>query len=315
MRRAVVVLVLVLAFPPAVASTAAAQEPPPQPAGAIAGVELVARLPEAAQATSINFLEYGHGRRRRNVMVVNGRFGLKTYDLRDPAAPVLLDELTNDELRLPGDTTGTFWQNEDMDVDDRRDLVIMARDPRAYGGSATDPAAISGLYIVDARNPEDLRIITFHEVPAGHTSTCINGCDYLWTGGPASNTEQLAEFPGGRPIWVTDLRNPSRPRTYTQPIDLFRDDGVSAYSHDVQVDEAGIAWVSGRGGVRGYHTRGFHHDPLLGRWRRATASNPVPYPLRRRRVRGAGGADRLHAQLGPAGQLGRALEPRHRLHP
>ena len=43
-----------------------------------------------------------------------------------------------------------------------------------------------------------------------------------------------------------------------QPVDLFRRDGVTAYSHDVQVDDDGIAWVSGDGGTRGYYTDGRH---------------------------------------------------------
>jgi len=298
MRRATLVGVLLLMVPGLLAVPAAAQEALPQPAGDIAGVELVGNVPEAKQATAINFLEYGRAGRQRTVMVVNGRFGLKTYDLADPAAPVLLDELTSEELKLPGDVEGTFWQNEDMDVDQRRKLVFMARDPRAYGRAATDPTAVSGVYLVDARDPADLRIITFHAVPAGHTSTCINDCDFLWTGGPASNTDQLEAYPGGRPIWVTDIRNPRNPRTYPTPIDLGRDDGVNAYAHDVQVDEAGIAWVSGRGGVRGYHTRGFHRDPLQDRIRRATAANPVPY---------AGGG--FEAQAAPTEFMHNSIRP------
>ena len=47
-----------------------------------------------------------------------------------------------------------------------------------------------------------------------------------------------------------------------EPVDLFRRDGVTAYSHDVQVDDAGVAWVSGDGGTRGYWTDGRHYDPL-----------------------------------------------------
>jgi len=52
---------------------------------------------------------------------------------------------------------------------------------------------------------------------------------------------------------------------------------VTDYSHDVQVDEAGVAWVSGAGGVRGYWTSGSHLDPVTGQVREATACDPVPY--------------------------------------
>ena len=62
-----------------------------------------------------------------------------------------------------------------------------------------------------------------------------------------------------------------------QPVDLFRQDGVTAYSHDVDVDDDGIAWVSGAGGTRGYHTDGKHFDPLQRRYRHATPLEPIPY--------------------------------------
>ena len=62
-----------------------------------------------------------------------------------------------------------------------------------------------------------------------------------------------------------------------QPVDLFRRDGHTAYSHDVQVDDAGIAWVSGDGGTRGYWTDGRHFDPLQGAHRQATPLDPIPY--------------------------------------
>src|SRR5215218_135086 len=91
--------------------------------GASKNVRLVDNLPEAKDATAINFLQYGKG---RDGMLVTGRFGLKSYSLRDPAHPELLDEVTAEELRLPGDPAvnfdasngpiSTFWQNEDMDV-------------------------------------------------------------------------------------------------------------------------------------------------------------------------------------------------------
>jgi hypothetical protein len=95
----------------------------------------------------------GHGRwdwvwdwidkdRGQDVMLVTGRFGLKSYDLSNPAKPKFLDEITAEELRLPGDPpysasnpTSTFWQNEDMDVDQKRKLALLSRDPRAYRGS------------------------------------------------------------------------------------------------------------------------------------------------------------------------------------
>jgi hypothetical protein len=231
-------------------------------------------------------MTYGVGTHARDVMFVTGRFGLKSYDLSNPAAPRFLDELgqdpddptdTQDELKLEGDTTGTYWQNEDMDLDQRRKLVFLSRDPRSYGGTTSDPDDVAGVYIVDASDPADLKLLNFTRLPTGHTTTCINDCDFLWTGGPASNTAQRPAWPGGRPIIVTDIRDPRNPRVSPAPVDLFRQDGRTAYSHDVQVDASGIAWVSGAGGTRGYWTEGRHYDALQGKVRWASATDPIPY--------------------------------------
>ena len=72
--------------------------------GASKNVKLVDNLPEAEFATAINFLQYKHG---ADVMLVTGRFGLKSYSLHDPAHPQLLDEITSEDLRLPGDPPST----------------------------------------------------------------------------------------------------------------------------------------------------------------------------------------------------------------
>jgi hypothetical protein len=265
--------------------------------GASKNVEFLTNLPEATDATAINFMSYGKD--EPDVMLVTGRFGLKSYSLEDPAHPELLDAITAEDLRLPGDPpvnfdaaagpVSTFWQNEDMDVDSKRKLALLSRDPRAYAGSTSrepgepDPNGatnIAGVYVVDAKDPSDLELLSFQQLPTGHTTTCVNDCRSLWTGGPASTTTQrdTLGWTFGRPIIVTDLTNPSKPQAFPmRPVDLFRRDGVTAYSHDVQVDARGVAWVSGDGGTRGYWTSGRHFDPVEGVWRNATALDPIPY--------------------------------------
>jgi hypothetical protein len=260
-------------------------------------VKLLDQLDEAKYATAINFLQYKHG---SDVMLVTGRFGLKSYSLRDPRHPRLLDSITAKNLRLPGDPAvnfdeskgplSTFWQNEDMDVDQGRKLALISRDPRSYLGSTSrepgeaDPNGatnIAGVYVVDAKDPAHLKLLSFEQLPTGHTTTCINDCKWLWTGGPASTTTQRGaplNWTGGRPIIVTDLSDPRHPRGHTMdPVDLFRRDQVTAYSHDVQVDDIGVAWVSGDGGTRGYWTEGRHWDPVDGVKRWATPLDPIPY--------------------------------------
>jgi hypothetical protein len=259
------------------AGPATADPPPPMPEGEFEGVELVGSLPELADATAINFLTYGKGRHARDVMVAVGRFGVQAYDLADPANPEFLSGVDSDALMLEGDQSGTFWQNEDMAVDPDRKLVFLARDPRAYDGTTTDDDDPAGVYTIDASDPEDLQLLHFVDVGTGHTATCVNDCDFLWVGGPASSEGQQADWPQGRPIKVVDLRDLDDPTVFPDAIDLHRNDGTTAYAHDVQVDAAGIAWVSGLGGVRGYHTSGRHFDPVAGERRVATAWDPVPF--------------------------------------
>jgi hypothetical protein len=241
---------------PAVPATRTAGDP-----GAIKNVKPVGNVPDAAGAISINFLDYG----RRDVMVVSGEFGLKVYDLtKNPAAPKLVGQVS-----LPG-----LWETEDTEVDQDRKLVFLSRDPRAFGG--TTQTGESGIYVVDVAKPEAPKIISYVKSPAGHTTSCVDGCRYLWTGGPSKAADQPAEW-GGRPIWVTDIRDPRHPKVDPRPIELARNDGKTDYVHDVQVDDNGVAWVSGRGGVRGYWTSGVHRDPVTNKVRRATAHEPIPY--------------------------------------
>ena len=124
-----------------------------------------------------------------------------------------------------------YWQDEDMDIDVRRNLIIGALDPRhddvdqascpgigTLGSKNRNPGLPLRLLRHLVRDPENLRQVgDFVDLPAGHTVSCIDDCHYVWTGGPARRNDQadLGPFtPGGRgdgrPIWVTDLRNPTQ---------------------------------------------------------------------------------------------------------
>ena len=262
-RFAMLILALALL---GVAPAANAQQPP----GPIKNFEFLGNLSGMNNITSINVLNHASG----DVLVAVGRFGVRTFDLSNPEAPVAMDHLLSEELMLPTDTGGTFWQSESTNIDQRRNLIFLSRDPRAYNGPQT--SGVSGVYVIDAKNPSNLELVTFHPIPAGHTSTCIEDCRFLWTGGPATASNQPQEW-RGRPIFVTDMRNVRRPYTYPEPIDLGRRNGLTDYAHDVQVDNQGIAWISGRGGVRGYRTSGDHWDPVLGVARTASPWDPIPY--------------------------------------
>ena len=101
---------------------------------------------------------------------------------------------------------------------------------------------------------------------------------------------------------------PARPEGRpTSPIDLWRNDGYTDYSHDVDEDDQGIAWVSGRGGVRGYATSGRHRDPYQNRVRRATPFDPIL--VAGGGVAGTRAARDADAQLGPPDRRVRARPP------
>jgi hypothetical protein len=183
-----------------------------------------------------------------------------------------------------------------MDLDVKRKLIIGSLDPRHddvdqascpgighLSAKNRNPKCRSGFYVISYADPAKLRQIgSFTDLPAGHTTSCIDDCRYLWTGGPARRNDlaYLGPFtPGargdGRPIWVTDLRDPAHPKPFPNPIDLGRNDGATDYSHDVDVDAQGFAWVSGRGGLLGYATKGRWRDPKTDSMRAATPWDPV----------------------------------------
>jgi hypothetical protein len=222
-------------------------------------VEFVANVPEMRTAIAINFIG--------DTMLVSATTGLFAYDIANPAAPELVGALPM-----------YIWENEDMDVDPVRKLAFISRDPRGFTSPATPGATFpyGAVHIIDVSIPSALRQIGFFTVPAGHTSTCVNRCDFLWTGGPYANAQTQPGFTG-RPIYATDVRNPLQPVPCPEPIDLGRNDGVTDYAHDVQVDANGVAWVSGAGGVRGYWTEGQHYNPLTDAVEQATACDPIPF--------------------------------------
>ena len=256
----------------------------PLPGGAVISdsLDYIKRIPNTIRTTEGKF-DTVNG---KDILVVNGSYGVKTIDVSDPVNPIELDTL------LPSDLA-SFYQGEDMDLDTKRKLLFLSLDPRhadkdtAATGCTTnqtrDVRCKSGIYVVSYANPSELQQIgDFIDVPAGHTTSCIDECRFLWTGGPArrNDLQYLGPYtPGGRgdgrPIWVTDMRDPYDPHVYGNAIDLYRNDGITDYSHDVQVDADGIAWSSGRGGVRGFATSGRHRDPSTNNVRTASPWDPI----------------------------------------
>ena len=250
MRRCLVLLLALLALGPA--TGARAQE-------MSANVERVATIPGLPTAISLNFIG--------DTMFVSTATGIYSYDVSDPTAPALLGALPM-----------YIWENEDVDVDVERERLFVSRDPRGFTTPASggDMFPFGAVHVIDVSDPATMTQVGFFTVPAGHTTTCVNDCDFVWTGGPYANGATQPDFVG-RPIYATDVTDPANPQPCPEPIDTGRNDGVTDYAHDVQVDEQGVAWVSGAGGIRGYWTSGEHRDPLTGEVRTATGCDPVPY--------------------------------------
>lgn len=225
-----------------------------------ANVQQIASLPYLKLAISINFIG--------DEMLVSTVTGVYAYDVTNPAKPILRSALPM-----------FIWENEDVDVDRRRKLLFVSRDPRGF----TTPVIPGSVFpygevqIVDVSNPRNIQQVSAFLVPAGHTTTCVNDCKVIWTAGPGANLLTQPASYIGRPVYATDITDPLHPVPCPHPIDLGRNDGKTDYAHDVQVDGMGIAWVSGQGGVRGYWTAGRHRDPVTGQARVATGCDPIPY--------------------------------------
>jgi hypothetical protein len=234
------------------------------PAGDISkGVTFLANLPELRAAISLNFIG--------STMFASTVTGIFSYDVSDPAAP-----------RLLGSLPQYIWENEDVDVDAKRHLLFLSRDPRGFATPAVSQFPFGAVQVIDVSNPAMMRQLSMTILPSGHTTSCVDSCRYTWTAGPAAAVTDPSDW-GGRPVWALDMRDPANPVRCPNPIDTGRNDGRTDYTHDVQVDAKGVAWISGSGGIRGYWVSGTHRNAKTGKLQRATGCDPVPY--------GGGGTD------------------------
>jgi hypothetical protein len=187
-------------------------------------VSLLGKVPDSAGAIGARFSPDG------DTMYVTSATGLQIYDVARPEQPRKLSQLALPHL-----------ENEDVDVG--RDTVIISNDPAFTG--------VGVLYLIDVSNPRlpllrstlptNVPIVGEDNSDNGHIANCINGCDYLYTTGSSEG------------LTVYDIRDLSAPRKA----------GVIAmpgggFTHDVEVDSSGIAWVTGEDGTFGYDTT----DPL-----------------------------------------------------
>src|ERR1044072_4220085 len=110
-------------------TTASAADPPPG-AKMSSNLDYVKWIPDTRQVVEGKFDKV----RGADVLVLPGRFCFKTIDVSDPANPKPLDSYQPPEINQ----NNGYWQDEDMELDTRRKLIIGALDPRH---NDADPAA------------------------------------------------------------------------------------------------------------------------------------------------------------------------------
>jgi hypothetical protein len=197
------------------------------PAGAAMqseNVRVLGKVPDSAGAIGARFSPDG------DTMYVTAATGLQIYDVSAPEAPRKLSQLVLPHL-----------ENEDVDVG--RDTLVISNDPAFTG--------VGVLYLIDVSDPRNpsLRSTLPTNVPLagqdnsenGHIANCIQGCNYLYTTGSSEG------------LTVYDIRDLDAPRK-AAVVEL----PGGGFTHDVEVDSSGIAWVTGEDGTFGYDTT----DPL-----------------------------------------------------
>jgi hypothetical protein len=192
-------------------------------------VSLRGKVPDSAGAIGARFSPDG------DTMYVTAATGLQIYDVSAPESPRKLSQLALPHL-----------ENEDVDVG--RDTLIVSNDPSFTG--------VGVIYLIDVANPSrpSIRKALPTNVPLvgednsdnGHIANCIQRCNYLYTTG---TSEGLTVYD------IRDLDDPRKAGTVPMPGEGF--------THDVEVDASGIAWVTGEDGTFGYDTTDPLHPTLL----------------------------------------------------
>jgi hypothetical protein len=163
--------------------------------------------------------------------------GLWVYDISDASNPALVTHLP-----VP------HYENEDVSIGGNRLLI-----------SGDGTLGGSNLIVVDISDPTAPlieQVINMQLIDEGHTATCIQECRYAWIAGGGSiavlRLDENAEYENEGD--VPDIqRQAVASRIEAGDLPAYREFGWS--THDVQVDEAGYAWVVGGHGTIAFDTR------------------------------------------------------------
>jgi hypothetical protein len=163
--------------------------------------------------------------------------GLWVYDVSDADDPELVSHLP-----VP------HYENEDVSIGGNRLLIS---GDGTFGGS--------NLVVVDISNPRVPaieQVVNMQLVDEGHTATCVQECRYAWVAGGGSiavlRLDENAQFENAGAAPDVQIQGATS-RVEAGDLPVYREFGWS--THDVQVDEAGYAWVVGGHGTIAFDTR------------------------------------------------------------
>lgn len=180
--------------------------------------------------------------------------GLWVYDISDASNPTLVSHLP-----VP------HYESEDVSIGGNRLLIS--------GDGTLGGSSLIVIDISDPASPKIEQVITMQILDEGHTATCIQDCHYVWVAGGGTiavidldGKHQIKKgtVPGspgyqyGNRIGVNfqgQFYGVQSPEEGTvEKGDLVTQPEFGWSTHDVQVDEAGIAWVVGGNGTIGFDT-------------------------------------------------------------
>lgn len=164
-----------------------------------------------------------------------GVYGVVTYDVSNPTVPVPLGRLA-----LP------HFSNENVKLGVREDGTRIILIGVESAGVTTTPSASTGnrFYVIDVTEPDAPRLASAATTGSRtHTMFCADrGCTYAYNSGTNAFD-----------IWnLTDISNPVKEGTFTSPVIAVSNGTFSGTGHDWDLDEAGVAWLSGAGGITAF---------------------------------------------------------------
>jgi hypothetical protein len=219
-------------------------------------VEHLATLPAPA-GVSANFKRYADG---KTYMFVSTLSGLYVYDVTTADSPALAATLP-----LP------HFQNEDVSLGGNR--LLISTDGAAGGGYLLE------IDISDPVAPQPVRAIKLEFLGEGHTASCIDRtCRWVWVAGDQLTSGiDVLDLDKDAQVDAGAIKADNVPGEFwtfgfipipgsdvavgTMKRDQFREFGWS--THDVHVDEDGVAWVAGGDGTIGFDVSNYPGaDPL-----------------------------------------------------